>query len=128
MRVRVRLALLATVSRMKLVNGLLFPGGAFAMREPHWNVGVARTRVPSQTLTPGTLFRILYEMVLGSRRVASGNRYGMLPKPAVFRFAAGLTASPVMHQFGSPPTIEQPSWWCMFRPNDPSMKVLVPSV
>src|SRR5207249_11993757 len=44
------------------------------------------------------------------RSVASGNRYGMPPKPALVRFASGLTASPVMHQFGSPPTIEQPSW------------------
>ena len=26
-----------------------------------------------------------------------------------------------------PPTTEQPSWWCVFRPNEPSMKVLGPA-
>src|SRR6188768_488344 len=106
----VTLALPDTVSRMKFVNGLLLLGGALAMRLPHWNVGVASTRVPSHTVMSLTLFRISYEIVLGSRIVASGNRYGIAPKPAVLRFAAGLIASPVMHQFGSPPTTEQPSW------------------
>src|SRR4029453_9478466 len=109
----------ATVSGMKLVNGLLLLGGALATRVPHWKVGAAWTRVPAHTVMFGTLLRISYEIVLGSRIVASGNRYGMPPNPALRRLASGLIASPVMHQFGSPPTTEQPSWWCVFRPNAP---------
>src|SRR6516165_7733846 len=104
----VTLALLDHVARMKFVNGLLLFGGAFTMREPHWNVGVAWTREPSHTLIPETLLRIWYDAVVGSSSVASGNRNGMAPKPAFARLASGLMASPVMHQFGSPPTIEQP--------------------
>src|SRR5438045_550855 len=105
----VTLALLDHVARMKLVNGLLLLGGALAIREPHWKVGAASTREPSHTDTSDMWFRIWYDAVLGSSSVASGNRYGMAPKPALLRLASGLIASPVMHQFGSPPTIEQPS-------------------
>ena len=80
-----------TVSRMKLPNGPLLFGGALATRLPQANDGAACTRVPSQTSCSirrcsGSRTR----SVLGSMIVASGNRYGIAPNPAVMRFAIGI--------------------------------------
>src|SRR5262245_41906396 len=99
---------------MRLPDGWPQLSGAFAVatRLPHEKSGAVCARVPSQIVVLFPRFcRIRYDTVFLLMMVASGKRYGMPPKPAVLRFALGFTGSPVMHQFGSPPTMEQPSWW-----------------